>query len=312
VKNDFPYKGSSAALASAIVLVFGCTSPDETQVGSSVDPVIGYNGNDLNGNDLNGNDLNGTSAPGTVTIWTSLEGVVLNGSTLDSATLSASVFSGTQSGTNLSGTDFIGAQFSAMRGDGTSVTLRLASIASQTPSRWSYNFEYLEDDSQWYPICHNTDGPLAAYPLEGTWNYQIGPTGASHSNDPTKFTLACRTRGALAKCIDDGYEPWSSFNGTSLADHHQACVRMIRADYCGTGESYTTNGRLVNLYDGLGVQTDTETFGFEAEWTPNGASCFTTHRRGPADVPCFDPNLEAGCGDLAHFNAGTLIMNEIP
>ena len=30
-------------------------------------------------------------------------------------------------------------------------------------------------------------------------------------------------------------------------DHHQACVRMVRADYCGDGRSWTVNGRRVNL-----------------------------------------------------------------
>jgi hypothetical protein len=301
-----------------IISVPACIAPDEVEVGSTASALVGPNGSDLNGSDLNGSDLNGSdlngpTLPGAVTIWTSLDGVTIGGTTLDAATLDASLFNGSAGATTYSGADFVGAQFQAMRGDGSMATLRIASIAGQTPFRWSYFVEYLESDSQWYPICENTNGPLAAYALPGTWNYQTGvANGGAHSNDPTKFTFACRTRGALAKCIDDGYVPWLSHNGTSLVDHHQTCVRMLRADYCGNGTSYTTNGRLVNLYDGIGVQVDTETFRLEAEWAPEGARCLTDARRASVAVPCFPSAPDPACGDVAHFNSGTLIMNEIP
>jgi hypothetical protein len=68
----------------------------------------------------------------------------------------------------------------------------------------------------------------------------------------------------------------------------------------------------VNLYDGIGIQFDTDEFGIEAEWDENGARCLTTHRRASVAVDCYDPSLEADCGQLAHFGTGTLIMDEIP
>ncbi len=310
---------SAIAIAlTAIMIVPACTSADDLELNSTGSSLVGPNGSELNGSELNGSELNGSelngpTIPGAVTVWTSLDGVTINGTTLDSASLDASLFTGSAGATTYSGADFVGAQFQALRGDGSTVTLRISSIAAQTPLRWSYFVEYLETDSQWYSICENASGPLAAYALPGTWNYQAGvANGGAHSNDATKFTFACRTRGALAKCIDNGYVPWLSHNGTSLADHHQTCVRMLRADYCGNGTSYTTTGRLVNLYDGVGIQADTEAFRLEAEWTANGARCLTNARRASVSVPCFPAEPEPGCGDVAHFDSGTLIMNEIP
>src|SRR5439155_16523372 len=93
-----------------------------------------------------------------------------------------------------------------------------------------------------------------------------------------------------------------------------ACVRMIRADYCGSGESWTVNGRTLDIFDGVGVQDPSNPeWQFEAEWSPTGARCVTSTRidwtqRGSASCIA-DLNLATpGCGDAAHFANGTLLM----
>ena len=53
--------------------------------------------------------------------------------------------------------------------------------------------------------------------------------------------------GAIAKCVLWGYRPWATYNGTPLAQYHQACTRMVRADYCGTGTSYTVTGNRISV-----------------------------------------------------------------
>jgi hypothetical protein len=312
-----------AVLAFAVVPACGVTH-EPSLVTTIDDPLEANNGENLNGENLNGENLNGENLngenlngpnPGVFTIWTSLEGVTLNGVAMDSTSLAASVFGGTIGAASYSGTDFAGAQFTAMRGNNVPVTLRIVSVVPPaTGDVWNYFVEYYDqDDDEWYAICHDPSGPIAAIPLNGTWDHHFGtPTGGSHTDDPTKFTFACRRKGALAKCVDDGYRPWASHGDAPLAPYHQACVRMIRADYCGDGISYTTNGRLVNLYDNLGIQTDTNPWNVEAEWMPSGARCLTTHRRASRPVSCYDPSLDASCGDLVHFTTGTLIINEIP
>jgi hypothetical protein len=106
-----------------------------------------------------------------------------------------------------------------------------------------------------------------------------------------------------------GYKPW---NG--LADHHQACTRMVRADYCGDGTAHTLNGRAINLYDGLGVQVDTLNWSFEAEWTPDGARCIVNRRAKDllASVPaCLRDKIFSDCGNPESFTSGrALLMSE--
>jgi hypothetical protein len=105
-----------------------------------------------------------------------------------------------------------------------------------------------------------------------------------------------------------------------LAELHQACTRMVRADYCGDGRPFTLDGRVINVYDGLGVQTDTEQWTFEAEWSGQGAVCLSQQRvyqlqaqLGAANQPvpsCITSRLAVDCGSPGHFSSGALLMNE--
>jgi ADYC domain len=45
-----------------------------------------------------------------------------------------------------------------------------------------------------------------------------------------------------------------------LQNHLTACTRMLRADDCGDGKSWTVTGALINLYDGIGVQIDPQSW----------------------------------------------------
>ena len=78
------------------------------------------------------------------------------------------------------------------------------------------------------PLCeHDADGKHWAFPLRGQWDRdgrRISDKG---------FTLTCAA-DAQGKCVRFGYKPWKVVRGgVSLADYHQACIRMVRADYCG-------------------------------------------------------------------------------
>ena len=93
------------------------------------------------------------------------------------------------------------------------------------------------------------------------------PGGGSYHPESSDFTIACRG-SAIAKCVELGYKPW-----TGVTSQLASCVRLLRADFCGTGTSYTKDGQLVNLYDNLGIQKDTEAWSLEAGWNPQGATC---------------------------------------
>jgi ADYC domain len=172
----------------------------------------------------------------------------------------------------------------------------------------------------WRPLCEGSNEAVA---LAGLWDYREGVAGGGgHSPSTDRFTLACRG-SAIAQCVELGYQPWraparcpaGATCPASLAAHHQACVRLHRADYCGDGRSWTTHGIFVNLYDGLGLQRDTEEWTPEAEWNENGAICIRTPRP-PTPIEQLPACARArmttdACTDIAHFVAGTLLINEL-
>jgi hypothetical protein len=86
------------------------------------------------------------------------------------------------------------------------------------------------------------------------------------------MTFAC-TNGVLAKCLRLGYKPWQQVNGQPLRDYHQACIRMLRADYCGNGIAHTQEGTPIDVYDRLKIQEaiPNSSMVFEAAWSPEGA-----------------------------------------
>ncbi len=130
-----------------------------------------------------------------------------------------------------------------------------------------YTVLHQGNNGQWHNLClPDVKGVAKALPLAGRWNH----TGAHIDDD--NITFAC-TNGALAKCVRWGYKPWKTIQGESLRDYHQACTRLVRADYCGDGISHTQEGTSIDVYDRLGLQQRTQQSGmtFEAAWDANGA-----------------------------------------
>ena len=93
------------------------------------------------------------------------------------------------------------------------------------------------------------------------------------------------TSGAEGKCVLLGYRPWERHEGTPMPELHQACVRMLRADYGGVGVPLTRDGTPVNIYDRFGIQRIDKDDGmeFEAAWNADGALC-VAHPRIPEIV----------------------------
>lgn len=126
----------------------------------------------------------------------------------------------------------------------------------------------------WTPACKpDVAGVAKGFPLEGVWT----PSG-EHVRAPGQFEIAC-TSGAIGKCVRMGYKPWKS---ASMWDRHQACVRMVRADYCGDGNGHTRDGTTIDVFDDAGIQKDEPAPGmrFEAGWGKDGAVC-VRHTRVP-------------------------------
>ncbi|WP_253910510.1 ADYC domain-containing protein, partial [Pyxidicoccus fallax] len=298
----------------------GVAEPEESTFQSRVAELASPNGRNLNGRNLNGRNLNGTEL-GQPLVSVNFAGVQTATSVdepLVSVWLQGSVLHGFDGSRTVSGQDFVGARFVGNLGDGTQVALRVDGIQPGQDADadvWSYRVSYFDMTAgAWKPACAADDGSaLGAIPVAGRWNYAQGVAGGgSHLDDSTVFTFACEG-AAIAKCVRFGYRPWATTaDGRGLAEYHQACTRMVRADFCGDGTSYTQDGNWVNLYDGVGVQEDSETWLTEAEWDANGARCFTSSTRASAPVSCPGREVLTDCGQRSHFKTGTLLMSEVP
>ncbi len=146
----------------------------------------------------------------------------------------------------------------------------------------------------WNPVAQAWESPCVAtgrvpdprtLAVDGVWD-----SSGAHQQVPGKLTLACES-SAIAECIRWGYKPWAQLRGQSLADLHQACTRMVRADYCGNGRSHTQQDITIDIYDNLGVISPAAGAlakwapahaSFEAAWAPDGATCLSHTRDGRA------------------------------
>ena len=121
-----------------------------------------------------------------------------------------------------------------------------------------------------------------AMAVEGGWGTR-GEYVAS-SGRPSFSTFTCLS-GVVAKCMRLGYRPWE---GEGQGTLFQTCVRAARADYCGTGTSYTCEGTQYDIVDASSIQTrETDVSGetLEGDWTPEGARCLNTARLSGCSKP---------------------------
>jgi len=269
----------------------GEAASEEDNLITSTEELTIPNGLSLNGISLNGISLNGISLNGI-----SLNGISLNGVKLDKTSFQLMTFGGPP----MTGAGFVGAVFTGKLSNGQSLTLRIEDrVPSAQTDVFFYEISYRASGSgssaTWKSLCGTTpSGELhRAIPLAGVWDYsQRQPTSGMHITEPDTFTFACRGY-AIAKCVELGYRPWASVTEcltpgvckTISADNlHQACTRMLRADYCGDGVPHTKDGTEVDVWDGFGIQSPVDAgFSFEAEWTPTGARCIE-HTRWLSDT----------------------------
>ena len=168
------------------------------------------------------------------------------------------------------------------------------------------------------PYCSSGNG---AIPFKGRWS----STGL-HVHDGT-ISFGCDDAVGF-KCNDWGYVAGDLGPGSIGWDHHQACTRMARADYCGDGESHTFDGTAIVIRDLIpGAMPDLDDpnverlipqlshpappnqFWFESAWQAANppARCLSRVRWAsmPLGGPCpgvlDDPRMVAGAKYCEHY-----------
>lgn len=167
--------------------------------------------------------------------------------------------------------------------------------------------------AEWQPYCQeDAAGARQGFPLP----IAARADGSAEPAPPGEFSLTC-TAGAQAKCVRFGYRPDGP--GAAALARFNACVRMVRADYCGDGTPGTVDGTVIDLYDDAGIQAADmlPDHAFEAGWSAEGAVC-VRHARVPtaldlaalrAACPRLAPLTGAACTEAAARAGGALLFN---
>lgn len=210
--------------------------------------------------------------------------------------------------------DLIGAELDLGGGE----QLRIDAVRPDPDSRGGevllHRFSRRSGEGPWIEVCEaDREGHREGFPVPGRF------VDGRYERDAAHFALTC-TGGAQAKCVRWGYRPWAqAHDGQDLAELYAACVRMVRADYCGDGTATTRNGMAIDVYDRHGVQqpTDDAQFRFEAGWTRDGAVC-VNHVRVPENLqldalaarcPRLAAALGQRCDEVAAAAAGAVLFN---
>jgi hypothetical protein len=287
-----------ASLTAALISCSSDPTPSGEDVGQVAEAAITDNGLHVNGLHVNGLHVNGLHVNGLHVNGTTLNGLHVNGPKLE-----GTVFSGTVDGNPVSGQAFSGAVMSAtIDGHLGTLQVRIDDVTpTDDPDITLYGVSVLPPGSAaWQPLCTDSNGEtVQAIPLHGYWDESQGtPTGGDHFDSPDEVTFACLGY-TLAKCVEFGYKPWKTTvqciapgvcHTLPLSYHHQACTRMLRADYCGDGTPSTRDGTLVDIADSIGLESPEAPANwlFEAEWGSEGAACVKNTRW---------PTMPTGSGD---------------
>ena len=181
--------------------------------------------------------------------------------------------------------------------------VKLASVmiaAHDTVDRWAtgakkahaFALTYVVDGVTERNVCtgDNTVARAAVALVLGGETYDM----ATKTVNPDRrrwFSIAC-AGSAAAKLSLLGYGPQTS---TTTPAQRQATLKMITADYCGTGHSYTVNGTPIlweNAEGTVALAADPEAL--ESVWTSAGALCLEAPRIAGTEIDCELPS----CADF--------------
>lgn len=200
-------------------------------------------------------------------VWVFLAGGGLPSASAADLSVEGTSFVLRQDGRLLRSLDLIGAEIDL----GEDHWLRIDAVHADPadPEILLHRFSTRDARGGWHNPCV-ADRQQEGFPLPGRWD------DAGRFHPGSEYIAITCTDGAQAKCVRFGYKPWkASADGRSLVPLYEACVRMVRGDYCGDGAATTRDGTAIEIFDGHGIwQPDRlPGFRFEAGWTPQGAVC---------------------------------------
>lgn len=195
----------------------------------------------------------------------------------------------------LSGAGLLGAKFSVVSGDTESVTLTITDYDDMVAS-WSdsgayitaYRASYRDAQQVLTPLCPAADANNQWFTLIAGERYDSGTNEVIGA--PNSVTIACVGEAAAKMKLMD-FHP--NGNRQASAADRQATLRMITADYCGTGQSFTTAGVPVAWRDAAGlIVPQVAEVRLEAMWDADGAICLNAPRHASLKT------INSACGPI--------------
>jgi hypothetical protein len=283
----------------------GCDAPDEDLGAITLRPGGGFGcrwctlstGNSPN---INGADLSDINLDVVHTNGHNTSGIKLrNGNTPDEVVFRLTVDPATESFVGLgvgeddydvaivSGAGIVGAKIVLeMPNNGQTVYLEITDYDAGIPS-WAkngkpitaYRAQYVGSLNTLQPLCPTID------PENQWFTLVLGETYDQATNEivarPDSVSLACVGEAAAKMKLMD-YGPHG--NRQASAKERITTLRMITADYCGTGHSFTASGTAVAWRnDDNSVLPPFEEAVLEAKWGHEGALCLDKPRHASID-----------------------------
>lgn len=156
-------------------------------------------------------------------------------------------------------------------------------VESQFGDVLGHKLEYRSEGlltSAWTPYCKGRSGEAqrTVFYQGSLWH----PANGARVDGTQHVTATCES-GSVARCMRWGYRPWATAVGqtgtVSLSDHHQACVHMKRAAYCGDQRTHTIDGTQLYIQDQLSPALYSGSLDIlEAVWSVSGAVCLSNRR----------------------------------
>lgn len=136
---------------------------------------------------------------------------------------------------------------------------------------WKYTFvhQYIGGNKEYFPNCDKDENAANGEEFDAIVTGDISVADKAHLvKRPNTIFIGC-TSGGVGKAGLWGY-PLHKVNSP---ERFTGAVRMVRADYCGIGESFTKPGQPVSVTDVWGINYLAQNVKLEALWDENGAAC---------------------------------------
>lgn len=214
---------------------------------------------------------------------------------------------GRRGGTLFQGAQLVGSRWDLkLTRDGHPSQATLTIVAHEPGAPHRFTFAYEGKDVAPGMMCDaDESGSRAAVAIA---DLAVDPATGAMTGRANTLYLAC-VSGAVGKATTWGYTPWA----LGVAGF-EAAVRMVRADYCGDGTSWTKPGEAILIDDAWDVHAAVKgKYAVEALWGTEGALCLRTPRlAGLAadDVECGGAPLPV-CGPTADLDGAALMRTRV-